>query len=495
MFGTNIEEKTADFTSGENLYPLQKKFTLAGLVFGIVSGAVSFNLLVGLSTFVLFFGVGWLWRRREPPILVACFISHWIWATIGYFYKIGKGEYPAFPFATNIEKAVLLSLAGLICVVMGIRFTLHLLKPRLVFNWRKIEALNIRYSVQRLFWIVIFFFSINWFMEIFPMGMIYNAAQLIMNLFLFRELFFFMLLLAILNQREGFKYGVIVFLYVLLPKFISYFSGFKEIFLLLIIAFLSRGQRDETSEKEKKFDRKVMVVSVIFIIIVYFFGLAWEGAIKPVWRPAIKSGMVKGTPVDKLREFSSVVVQTVPKLDLAKSTDSLAIRLASPLGYFSYVLLRVPNMIPHENGALTLRAWNHMIRPRILFPEKEGLGSHSWLIRKYAGFNVAGLERETTIALGYIPQLYIDYGSYGMLLAVFLLGMLLGFVYALILMFSQSYYIFSSAVTVVFMRNYLYYETELAFLLGSLFTTTIVFMGLIILTGAWFDKRLTVRQT
>ena len=78
--------------------------------------------------------------------------------------------------------------------------------------------------------------------------------------------------------------------------------------------------------------------------------------------------------------------------------------------YPALALRRVPAVLPYTRGAILGRAIKHILKPRILFPEKAEMASDSNMVRRYSGVWVAGPKEGTSIAFGYAAESYVDFG-------------------------------------------------------------------------------------
>jgi hypothetical protein len=110
-----------------------------------------------------------------------------------------------------------------------------------------------------------------------------------------------------------------------------------------------------------------------------------------------------------------------------RATSELMDRVAY-VQYFGMVLNNVPEVLPHEHGALWLDAITRPVMPRLLFPQKAVI-DESALTSKYTGVRVAGFELGTQISIGYMGETYIDFGKFGMMPALFALGIIFGTIY------------------------------------------------------------------
>jgi len=83
--------------------------------------------------------------------------------------------------------------------------------------------------------------------------------------------------------------------------------------------------------------------------------------------------------------------------------------------------------VPHEDGRLWLDAVTRPFMPRLFFPDKDVIDESS-LTNKYTGLSIAGTNEGAQISLGYMAESYVDFGMFGMMLPIFLLGLLLGLI-------------------------------------------------------------------
>jgi hypothetical protein len=108
----------------------------------------------------------------------------------------------------------------------------------------------------------------------------------------------------------------------------------------------------------------------------------------------------------------------------------------------------------------------HIVTPRVFFPNKAELPSDSEEVRKYSGVHVAGRETNTSIAFGYAPEAYIDFGIPLMFVPVFLFGVAVGFLYALFRQLIWHRELFVAFATVTFWLTVYLFERSWATMLG-----------------------------
>ena len=476
-------------------YPLQKRFLIYGTAAGIFALIVFQSMLAGFAFLVLFACVGGVWRRDGAAVLPYCLAYQWFFIVAGYFFQSWSGFYPGSNNIGEIERAVFWSLVGLIAVVTGIRVGLLVLSKWTSQARSRLQEPRKEYDLKMLFWCVIAFYSISWFIEFSPIDRAFNIAQILYRVLEFRTVFLFMLFLSIVRRRKGYTYGLIALVYTTIPAFSSQMSAFAGSFLLTFIALLSCLRLDSKLRKDRRRNGQIILALSATACALFVMALIWQGGVKFDWRNKLVTGAVTGSPMDKAAAFLSTVDNGITRFNLETAVESLAERTSSGPAYFSAVLERVPATVPHENGALVLRALQLTFQPRFLFPEKPNLGGDSWLVRKYAGLTVAGAESGTSIGLGYMAELYIDFGIPGMLVALLVYGLIIGLAYGALVFVSPSYTFYVGAVTIMFAQHFTSYEGEIAKLLGGLVQTFIIFSLLLKVLGPYIHGRLLPRAS
>ena len=96
--------------------------------------------------------------------------------------------------------------------------------------------------------------------------------------------------------------------------------------------------------------------------------------------------------------------------------------------FLALTMKQVPTYIPHENGNLFISALEHILKPRILFPDKKPIYD-SELTSKYTGVQFAGAEQGTSFSLGTVAESYVDFGKYYMFIPIFFFGLWIGWMY------------------------------------------------------------------
>ena len=476
-------------------YPLQWQFPLIGLGVGLFWSLTTVRL-DGLSIFafvVLFTIYGVLWIRDDPPILAFCLGVQWVSVSSGYLFYQVAGFFPGRAVPGNLPGALLLALLGLLCLAIGIRMALRIVRDPLIRLRAREEALSPRYEVRALFWCVIALFTVNWVMDIFPRVIFFNAAEFIGSLLEFRNVFLCLLFLVILKQGRGYHLGLIAFLYAAVPLLGNKHVKVFEVFFLLIVALLAEWRPWWRSTLAFWRNLRIGLGAVVTVFAVLVMAAFWQERVKATWRDMLDTGVVSGSPLERVQVFTRVVKTAAEQWDAPSQSTQLLpgesfAQRAAGIYYFTHVLDRVPSVTAHENGALALRAFVHTVKPRILFPEKPILPSSSWLIRKYTGQRAAAEESNTSIGMSYMAEFYIDFGPVGMLIALVLGGALVGMCYAGVQLVSPSCAFARAAVIPLFLDPFASFEGETTYLLGGLMNRWLVFMVLMWLFGATFHR-------
>lgn len=484
-------------------YPLQGWFLALGVVLGFSAALWFSSPLIGFSLFVLVFTFGTLWHRDEPPILAFCIGWQWIFATVGFLLLEITGIFPGRPdiIPGGMDQAVLVSLSGFMVLLAGIRLGLSLVRE--TSETTRLEQQNSKsmYDVKRLFWWVIAVFTFNWFTEVLPIAIFFNAAQVIDKLLVFRLVLLVLLFFAIAQQRRGYLYGVLALAFVTVPTFASSSAAFTELMLLPIIVLITQWRPWARSSLDRKRDFRAMFVVAVLAAAVAIATVFWIGAVKGPWRNEIYSGQAGGSVIERVQKFSDLASAEVQKRDLGYVTNYATARVSSGAAFFADVLNRVPAIVPHEGGQLTKRAITHIVRPRLLFPEKDSIRASSWLVREYAGRAAAGSDSKetghspnTSIGLTYMAEFYIDFGIPWMFFPILLYGLTVGLMYRALRRLSPSHDIFASAAVVLLLSSFISYEGEFALTMGGMMMNFLVFSAILYFAGSWLHRKLTMAR-
>lgn len=198
----------------------------------------------------------------------------------------------------------------------------------------------------------------------------------------------------------------------------GFFGSFKEPMVIFVLVLVSR------------FNRRRLVHWVALGTAVLSLGglsLMWT-AIKPTYRAMLaedeEGRLTRSDRFAVVRALGAEWYRGGSR-ELAENLDATVNRVSAV--YFpALAYQRVPRDAPHTGGEFFMHAFSHILTPRLLFPDKAPLLSDSEKVRRYSGVYVAGEETGTSIAFGYVTEMYVDFGLPWLVLPVAALGWLIG---------------------------------------------------------------------
>ena len=441
------------------------KLKYSSILLIILISLISYNsLLTFCSLLVLLISLNLVTRPNEPPIFSFIIIYHWLQISIKIFHSNILGEsINSISLTDSALTAIILSLIGLLIFSIGISISLRKMK---LIRIKDLHDLSNYYSIKKVF-IVYAIFSIIYifFKQVMLNGIINNSGitQIILGFLNFKSVFIYILfLLSILKKK--YKLLLVVLITEVIIGLSGFFSGFKEPFIILFLAYFTINKK--ISLKSLRFILPVFSLLLIMVLV-------WT-SIKPSYRKSINkndSSMVVNVSASKQFDILSNAVEQVEIEDLQIAIKLAALRL-SYTDFFGYAIDNVPQNINHENGKLWFGAFTHFLKPRILFPNKEVLDD-SQRTNKYTRENFADFSKGVSISLGYYAESYIDFG-YFMFVMLFILGLLYGNLYKLILLKNKNVFIPFAFIIVIFSGAYTF-ETRNDKLIGGIFTASIMF--------------------
>lgn len=237
----------------------------------------------------------------------------------------------------------------------------------------------------------------------------------------------------------------------------GYFSEFKTIFLVTLLAALMGGLRLSLAG--------ILSISTLAGATL-FLGVVWT-SIKVDYRNYLSAVAPAQTltyeaRISRLGELAGSLTVS----DLEAGFEKMIRRL----GYtelFGAVLAYVPETVPHEDGAILGDAILRPLMPRLLFPSKSAIDD-SERTNTFTGLSVSGAEQGTSISLGWIAEFYIDFGAYLMMAVVLAYGAFLGSIKRLFENWHYSRGVLGSAVSMSILLGALYLESSITKVFGGL---------------------------
>jgi hypothetical protein len=385
--------------------------------------AVAFFLLAGFgpnfevalwSAFALFCGISILWRRGEFPLLLFVFLLAWLQASVAIFHSNYLGiELQRYSHSGgDMRLATLLSLAGLVTMAVGMRLGAGAPNPQLTQG-----ALAIARSNKLSKWFTAYLIAaILCYVAVALAWSQSGLTQFMLAVANLKWAFFFMLAFAAIARGAYWTpYLVLPFFGEFILSVGGFFSDFKTVFIVSLLAFSAASLR---------FTIRSGIVMVLFAFVLVIMGAAWS-SVKTDYRHFASGGTNSQAVVVDYQTRVSKLASLVCDLDggaLSSGLDQLMHRL-SYVEFFAAELYRIPTFVPFQDGAITADAVLRPFTPRILFPEKEGIDDTT-RTRQLTGVKMQG--GSTSISLGYVGEFYADFGIPGMFAALVVLGWLYG---------------------------------------------------------------------
>jgi hypothetical protein len=153
-------------------------------------------------------------------------------------------------------------------------------------------------------------------------------------------------------------------------------------------------------------------------------------------------------------------------------------KLAYRIGYVDYLaatMRHVPSRLPFQDGAQVGDTVMHILQPRLLFPDKPPLPSDSEVVQKYTGIRWgASSGADTSVSLGYVTELYVDFGPFGTVLGTFIMGLFVGRTYRYITSSKSSPPLMNYGLAVMLAMTLTQFEQALIKMVGAFVMSLIV---------------------
>ena len=427
-------------------------------------GGIGPNSLLALfSVVVLACGSALLWRPGEPPILLYVFCYQWLQASMAIFHSnwLGIDVADYSPVSANLETAIGLSLAGLMLLAIGISLGSGLWQARIGDEARRIALSQ---PLARWFGLYVSA-SVAAYLALAFAWVVPGLSQPMLAVAGLRWAFYFMLAYAALVRGQGASfYFMAAFGLELVMGIGGFFSDFKTVLFFTAFAFIASGIRFSGSSIAGLTGLGSLLLA---------FGIVWT-AVKGDFRTFVSGGKESQTvEVDYVTRMTKLgeLVGALDGSALGNAVDEMLHRI-SYTEFFGAVLSTVPTILPHEGGAILFDAVTRPFMPRMFFPEKAVIDD-SLRTNLYTG-GLAGDSAATSISIGYVAELYIDFGEYGMLAMIAALGYAWGRLYAIWLRWNAPGRLLGMALVSANLAGLAQFENSITKAFGGLVVSVLV---------------------
>ncbi len=455
---------------------------LASGVAILLSGLSPNPFLTALAILVIPVILHLLWRPGEPPVIAFAIGVQWLQVATVLLYADFTGTKLTQALGGEaLTMAVFLGLIGLVVLAAGARLGCGRLRSGECEQAERKAANAIPFKLFASY--LVTFVTVSGLQII--AFKIPGITQLLTATLAIKWIVLYLLVYSVLQSRQGYSYMWIGVAIEFASGLLGYFSGFKSVFLLLLVVLMTSRQLWTV--------RKVVLGAAVFIFLIVG-SIVWS-AVKMDYREFLNEGthsQVELVPVSDRIDKLGELVSDLTNEGMIGGFDALISRVGY-VTYFADTIENVPANIPFEYGGLWWGAVRHVLIPRLIDPEKPDLDD-SAEVRKYTGLNVAGEEQGTTISLGYMTESYIDFGSMGMFAPIFLLGLLYGLLYRGFVRLSRLKIIGFAAATSVLVFSASLFETSNAKILGGVLTWAIVAGVFVWIAGSWLTQLLGLER-
>lgn len=381
-------------------------------------------LLMLVSGIVLFLTFILMWRVNEPKHLLVNLVLNWMVVALllpfGAIFQKPLSSLSLYKSDT-IVYATWLAIFSQIVYLIGIYVPIRGL---IVTRMERLQMVLSRYDGKKLFTTYIVYSFI--FAILGPILLRVSGGQMLMGLVYFKWVFLTFLIIHTSVIPSNTKYVLLFVILEILLSFSGFWASFKDYILVALGAFFTLNRKVSA----KQYLGIFITASITFIFLVFWS--ASKGRYRMYLTGGERSQLIVQT--DQFKNISTlldIVSEEFSPQNFAESfergRDALVYRI-SYVEYFALALKQVPTFLPHENGQLLQDALNHVLKPRILFPDKK-LIYDSEITSKYTGITFAGRDEGTSFSLGAVAEAYIDFGAIYMFIPIFFFGLLFGWMY------------------------------------------------------------------
>ena len=417
------------------------------------------HLVVFTVGAVLWLGVWLLWPQTDAPMLLLVFSLHWLAVAVKPIETAigGQNLDDLSDFGAALTPAAYLALAGVGALGLGLRVGAGGRR----FDWSEtLSRDSSRWSAAEIIPVAIGLIVLGNAFDL-TSGYAGGARQIFQAFAGLRNAGLF--ILAYWCLREGKALAVLAAVVALEIVFgmTGFFAGFRESFLVLAVAAVAARPRLSFGG----FAAATVLFALMLTISVF-----WS-AIKPDYREFLNQGSQQQVVTQPLGVRLSYLGKAADEFngDQFRKGLQLLVARVSYIDFLANTLQYVPNHVPHENGKRLGDAIINIIQPRLIFPDKPPTPNDSEVTAYYTGLHL-NLSGGTSISIGYLGELYIDFGYVGAVIGAFLIGVFAGGTYRILRGYRGIPLFISYGIATMAMVDFSIFETDLVRYLGSTLT-------------------------
>lgn len=434
------------------------------LLTGIAAMASTTPLTVAASGVCLLIVLHLLWRGDEPPILLLPPLFQWsevaIWPLSTIWRQIPLNSISSF--GADLQLSTLYGLAGVAALAVGLavgagrsRGVPFQLRMRTeVAHWRFRDLARVALMAMGAGYA----FAV-------ASGFAGPARELLNQASNIKYVGLFMLAYWCLVRNSHISVLAAVMVFEIVFGMTGFFAEFKNPILTLLVAALAAKPRL----------RPMDIIAVAGAGAVLLFVATFWTVIKPEYRQLLNQGTGEQVVTVPITDRAGYLLDAATSIDGPRFADGFD-RLIARHGYTEFLgltMANVPQNVPHENGFFTLAVIAHVTMPRVLFPSKPPLPSDTEIMVNYTGLPLTW-DDNTSISIGYLSELYIDFGFVGGLVASGFIGWLVGLVYRVLRNSRAAPALFTAGFCLMSALPIAYFGTAYAKLMGAFIFSSVI---------------------
>ncbi len=420
--------------------------------------------LIATSGAVLIAIILMLWRGDDPPILLLPALFQWSEVAIVPLSTIWTGipYQDLSTYGADLRLSGLYGLLGVLALSVGFWVTSGKTRgPSMIARMREETQ---RWTFSQVLYLAGAMIAAGYVLS----GLMWRSggfAQVLGAASEIKSAGLFILTFWVLTRGTGHSIWAAIVAVDVAFGMTGFFAEFKNSILSVLIAAIAAKPRLRAG------DMLSVAAAVALLLSVAIF---WS-AVKADYRSFVNQGtgaQVVSVPLADRVDYLSDQVLT---FDGAKAADGFD-RLVRRHGYIEFlglVMGSVPQVVPHENGKLTVAVLRHISIPRFLWPQKPVLPSDTEVMARYANLEMTW-DGNTSISIGYLGELYIDFGYLGGLLAAGALGLIVGGAYRYVRDQRRTSALVAAGLALMVVLPIAYFGTAYIKMVGSFVMTSVV---------------------
>lgn len=361
-----------------------------------------------------------LWKQSTPPVALLLFLFPWLEISTGILEANLLGLGMNEMLHGYGKTAYWLSSIGLYCVLLGFIPFFNGVKTL------KIEEATItanQYSLHRL---ILAYFATGPLLSVVRSFFSYGSSFYQFTTY-FGSISTFLLIVIVIRQAVLKKAPRIYMIFLFIVTVLSFYSLFSSWKMVAFALFIGYGT---ISNITRKVALRIILFGAVFGNLIFL----WQG-VKEEYRFYITASSGTGrldtqavvvSRKDALTKFAELTQQFYfsQSFNEEQSNELLyrTLRRAGYLEFFSMTMRTVPEEIPHARGTLMTKNLTFALIPRFLNPNK-GIKDDGAKVTKYTGFMVG---ENSSFSLGHYTEYFIDFGKVGMMIILFIYGVIGG---------------------------------------------------------------------